>query len=185
MKKIFFSMLALVAFTAVLVSCGDDDNKTNSASPAAAAAGTYLGKWFLYTDEAGTNLKAEYNGSITLGEKDRYVATINTKCPDFSDPANTVTADDIINNKNGVVNISWAGDEYVKFESRTNGAGTMAYQEVASGVSQGLYAGLAGSAQSGILTTSLFTYQVSKRVGRSVQTFKYYFKFVGTKGLLE
>lgn len=176
-------MLALVAFTAMLVSCGDDDNNVNQASPAEASAGSYIGTWYLYADEAGTELKGSYSGSITLGVKDKYVATINTKCPDFSDAAATVTADDIINNKDGVVNIAWAGDNTV-FESRSNGAGTMAYQETAPGVSQGLYAGLTGNVFDGTLATSIFTYQVSKRVGRNVQTYKYYFKFVGKHGLL-
>lgn len=184
MKKILYSTIALLLLLC-FVACNDDDNNgTRSQSPAEAAEGVYIGTWYEYTDETGTELKDEYDGKVTLEKSDKYVSTITTECPDFEDPVGNVTAEDIIEDKEGVVNISWSGNGFI-FGSSAGGGGTMAYKEVEPGTSKGLYKGPAGKIESETMTTGVLTYMVSKRVGRKVETFQYFLKFVGKKALEE
>lgn len=103
MKKILYSLLAVLAVTFALVSCGDDDNSgsKHATPPEETFAGTYEGTWTKY-DSNGTTVLAEgQEGTFTIDEGDvDYSAKLTFSDKDDS----SVDASDV------VVNIAWNGD---------------------------------------------------------------------------
>ena len=102
MKKIFYSLVALLAFSCSLVSCSDDDDNGISFSTTAekGAAGTYTGTW--KQTEDGTTETTTCEGTITL------TATDSLNCVDV-----TFSAPDFEISATSVANIAHAQHGYV------------------------------------------------------------------------
>lgn len=81
MKKIVYSLVALLTLGCGFVSCGDDDNDiTFSTTPEKAAAGTYSGTWTLTEEGASTSTTCE--GTIIIAPTSNiYQADITFEVP--------------------------------------------------------------------------------------------------------
>ena len=90
MKKILYSMLAVLAVSFGFVSCGDDDEDniiTYSTTAEKASEGTYSGSWVrVLNDEVVT-----YTGTVTLTATDSVGYTnVTFSCPEASINATSV-----------------------------------------------------------------------------------------------
>ena len=95
MKKIIFSLAAMLALSCSFISCGNDDDNdiTFSTTPEKAAAGTYTGNWTI-TSDAET---VEGSGTITIAPTSTpYNADITIE-GSFSTTALNVNATSIAN----------------------------------------------------------------------------------------
>ena len=91
MKKIVYSLVALLTLSCGFVSCGSDDDNdiTFSTTPEKAAAGTYSGTWTQTEDGATTSTTCE--GTITIAPtSNAYQADITFDAPEFSISATSV-----------------------------------------------------------------------------------------------
>ncbi len=92
MKKLLYSILALLALGTGFVSCSDDDDESTSlnasVTPEIAAEGTYTGTWLQILD--GDTVSS--TGSIIITRTDSaYCADITFSCADFSLTQTAVT----------------------------------------------------------------------------------------------
>ncbi len=115
MKKILYSLFALLTFSCVLVACSDDDDDAISygATPEIEAAGVYTGTFARVQD--GTTDTLYTTGTVTITPTDSaYCADIAFDCDG-----------DFTFNGTSVVNITHAGHGFI-FEnsSASNGLGT-------------------------------------------------------------
>ena len=116
MKKLLYSIVALLALGTSFVACSDDDEVSSSLNasqtPEIAAEGTYSGEWVQILD--GDSVWS--SGSIIITRTDpAYCADITFNCEDFS-----LT-------QTSVANITYAGntESFVFGNSSTeNGLGT-------------------------------------------------------------
>jgi hypothetical protein len=114
MKKIIFSLAAMLALSCSFISCGNDDDNdiTFSTTPEKAAAGTYTGNWTI-TSDAET---VEGSGTITIAPTSTpYNADITIE-GSFS-----TTALDV--NATSIANISHANNGFVFNNNATNPLG--------------------------------------------------------------
>lgn len=91
MRKIIYSLAALLAFSFSFVSCSDDDdnNITFDTTPEKAAAGTYTGTWTQTEDGATTSTTC--NGTVTVAPtSNAYQADFTFEAPDFEINATSV-----------------------------------------------------------------------------------------------
>ena len=147
MKKILYSMMAVLALSCTFVACGSDgdDTPTYTTTAEKASAGTYSGI-FTRTDVDG---KAEsFDGTITLTPTD------SVGCTDV-----TFLCTDASLDKTAVANVANAGQGF-KF--------------VNNQASNGLGAKFSGQISGTGVLTAAFT--INQRVGRSTTTFFYTFE---------
>lgn len=114
MKKIIFSLAAMLALSCSFISCGNDDDNdiTFSTTPEKAAAGTYTGNWTI-TSDAET---VEGAGTITIAPTSTpYNADITIE-GSFSTTALNVNA-------TSIANISHANNGFVFNNNATNPLG--------------------------------------------------------------
>ena len=114
MKKIIFSLAAMLALSCSFISCGNDDDNdiTFSTTPEKAAAGTYTGNWTI-TSDAET---IEGSGTITIAPTSTpYNADITIE-GSFSTTALNVNA-------TSIANISHANNGFVFNNNSTNPLG--------------------------------------------------------------
>lgn len=108
MKKIVYSLVALLTLSCGFVSCGSDDDNdiTFSTTPEKAAAGTYSGTWTLTEEGATTSKTCE--GTITLTPTD------SVNCVDITFDAPFKGDDEKYKiNATSVANISHANNGFV------------------------------------------------------------------------
>ena len=113
MKKILYSLLAVLAVTFALVSCGDDDNSgsKHATPPEETFAGTYEGTWTKYDSDGTTVLAEGQEGVFTVAKGDvSYSAKLT-----FSD-----TEDSSADASDVVVNIAWNGDNAKFYTTSTS-----------------------------------------------------------------
>ncbi|MBQ7421293.1 MAG: hypothetical protein IJV27_04035 [Prevotella sp.] len=153
MKKLLYSLLAVLAIGCTFVSCGDDDDENYNYPTTAeiASAGTYAGTWTREKD----GVIEEFDGTVTLEATDRVgVTNITFTCPNASLNATSVS------------NI-WNANDGFKFQ-----------QNISTGnPDNGLGVAFAGNIYGNGTLTASFT--LSQRSGRISVTYVY--KFVGTK----
>lgn len=113
MKKIIFSLAAMLALSCSFISCGDDDNDiTFSTTPEKAAAGTYSGNWTITSDTE----TVEGTGTITIAPTSTpYNADITIE-GSFSTTALNVSA-------TSIANISHANNGFIFNNNSTNPLG--------------------------------------------------------------
>ncbi len=124
MKKFIYSLLALTAVSLGFVSCDEEEGENgfkHDTHPEVTTAGTYVGKWKLTTDEAGSEPQYE-DGTIILAATDSaYVTYVTVECP---------TSEDI--NGSSTANIGTMNDDgyYISNKFETNGLGVEFYGQV-------------------------------------------------------
>ena len=128
MKKILYSLFALLAMFTLVTSCGDDDidwnRGTHSTRPEATAAGTYNGTWEVFGDD-GVTSEGTFNGSVTIAAgSSAYTVNVNTVCSEAAAATGETAA-----------NIAWSGDDQKIFSTVKNGTlATTINAEIVSGV---------------------------------------------------
>lgn len=83
MKKILYTLFAILALSCTFVSCSDDDEDAAApaGNPAEVAAGTYTGTWSITLDTT----TVEVPGSITVAATDSdYTADITIACDQYT-----------------------------------------------------------------------------------------------------
>lgn len=114
MKKILYSLFALLAMCTVVTSCGDDDidwnRGTHSSLPEATAAGTYSGTWEVFGED-GVTSEGTFDGSVTLAAgSSSYIVNVTTVCSEVATASGETTA-----------NIAWSNDDLKVFSTVKNG----------------------------------------------------------------
>ncbi len=154
MKKIIFSLAAMLALSCSFISCGNDDDNdiTFSTTPEKAAAGTYSGNWTISSD---TETVGEGEGTITIAPTSTpYNADITIE-GSFSTTSLNVNA-------TSIANISHANNGFVfNNNNDKNPLGTSFTGKID---------------ESGVIGVN-FVKEV--RVGR--KQYKYYYTFLGKK----
>ena len=115
MKKIIYSLAAMLALSCSFVSCGDDDDTISfPTTPEKAAAGTYSGNWTISSD---TETVGEGEGTITIAPTSTpYNADITIE-GSFSTTSLNVNA-------TSIANISHANNGFVFNNNDKNPLGT-------------------------------------------------------------
>lgn len=152
MKKIIYSLAAMLALSCSFVSCGDDDDTISfPTTPEKAAAGTYTGSWTVTSDTE----TVEGSGTITLAASSTPYNVDITIEGSFSTTALNVST-------TSIANIAHANNGFV-FNNNTD--------------SNPLGAGFTGKIdESGAIGVN---FQKEVRVGR--KQYKYNYIFVGKK----
>lgn len=152
MKKIIYSLAAMLALSFSFVSCGDDDDTISfPTTPEKAAAGTYTGSWTVTSDTE----TVEGSGTITLAASSTPYNVDVTIEGSFSTIALNVST-------TSIANIAHANNGFV-FNNNTD--------------SNPLGAGFTGKIdESGAIGVN---FQKEVRVGR--KQYKYNYIFVGKK----
>jgi hypothetical protein len=152
MKKIIYSLAAMLALSFSFVSCGDDDDTISfPTTPEKAAAGTYTGSWTVTSDTE----TVEGSGTITLDASSTPYNVDVTIEGSFSTTALNVST-------TSIANIAHANNGFV-FNNNTD--------------SNPLGAGFTGKIdESGAIGVN---FQKEVRVGR--KQYKYNYIFVGKK----
>jgi hypothetical protein len=152
MKKIIYSLAAMLALSFSFVSCGDDDDTISfPTTPEKAAAGTYTGSWTVTSDTE----TVEGSGTITLAASSTPYNVDVTIEGSFSTTALNVST-------TSIANIAHANNGFV-FNNNTD--------------SNPLGAGFTGKIdESGAIGVN---FQKEVRVGR--KQYKYNYIFVGKK----
>ncbi len=152
MKKIIYSLAAMLALSCSFVSCGDDDDTISfPTTPEKAAAGTYTGSWTVTSDTE----TVEGSGTITLAASSTPYNVDVTIEGSFSTTALNVST-------TSIANIAHANNGFV-FNNNTD--------------SNPLGAGFTGKIdESGAIGVN---FQKEVRVGR--KQYKYNYIFVGKK----
>lgn len=152
MKKIIYSLAAMLALSFSFVSCGDDDDTISfPTTPEKAAAGTYTGSWTVTSDTE----TVEGSGTITLAASSTPYNVDITIEGSFSTTALNVST-------TSIANIAHANNGFV-FNNNTD--------------SNPLGAGFTGKIdESGAIGVN---FQKEVRVGR--KQYKYNYIFVGKK----
>jgi hypothetical protein len=152
MKKIIYSLAAMLALSFSFVSCGDDDDTISfPTTPEKAAAGTYTGSWPVTSDTE----TVEGSGTITLAASSTPHNVDVTIEGSFSTTALNVST-------TSIANIAHANNGFV-FNNNTD--------------SNPLGAGFTGKIdESGAIGVN---FQKEVRVGR--KQYKYNYIFVGKK----
>jgi hypothetical protein len=146
MKKIIYSLFAILTVCSIFASCGDDNEATApSGNPATAAAGTYSGTFTRVLDK--DTVTAE--GTITV------TATDSMYCADLKFESSTFSL-----SSTAVSDIAYAGSD----------GKTFVYNSPSS--SNGLGAAFCGRIADG-KATSMFT--LTQRSGRKSYSYKYTF----------
>ncbi len=113
MKKILYSLFAVLTMSLALVSCGDDDkgSSKHATLPEEAFAGIYSGTWTTYNADGTTVEKEGETGTITVKENGEV---------NYSSKLDIVNNDNsAINTNDVVVNIVWNGDNAKFFTTST------------------------------------------------------------------
>lgn len=152
MKKLIYSLAAMLALSFSFVSCGDDDDTISfPTTPEKAAAGTYTGSWTVTSDTE----TLEGSGTITLAASSTPYNVDVTIEGSFSTTALNVST-------TSIANIAHANNGFV-FNNNTD--------------SNPLGAGFTGKIdESGAIGVN---FQKEVRVGR--KQYKYNYIFVGKK----
>ena len=152
MKKIIYSLAAMLALSCSFASCGDDDDTISfPTTPEKAAAGTYTGSWTVTSDTE----TVEGSGTITLAASSTPYNVDVTIEGSFSTTALNVST-------TSIANIAHANNGFV-FNNNTD--------------SNPLGAGFTGKIdESGAIGVN---FQKEVRVGR--KQYKYNYIFVGKK----
>lgn len=112
MKKILYSLFAVLAVSFALVSCGDDDNGTakHDTLPEDKFSAMYSGTWTTYNADGTTVEKEGEAGTFIVAKGDvNYSAKLTFT--DVTTPS--IDASDV------VVNIVWSGDNAKFFSTAT------------------------------------------------------------------
>jgi len=113
MKKILYSLFAVLTMSLALVSCGDDDkgSSKHATLPEEAFAGIYSGTWTTYNADGTTVEKEGETGTITVKKNGEV---------NYSSKLDIVNNDNsAINTNDVVVNIVWNGDNAKFFTTST------------------------------------------------------------------
>jgi len=127
MKKILYSLFALLAMCTFVTSCGDDDidwnRGTHSTRPEATASGTYNGTWEVFGED-GVTSEGTFDGSVTISAgSSSYIVNVSTVC----------AAEAAITGET-VANIAWSNDDQKLFSTVKNGTlETIINGEIVSG----------------------------------------------------
>ena len=154
MKKLLYSLFAILSLGVAFVACDDDDDDasfvgTNDGHPEVAAEGVYTGTWTRILSED----TAYAEGTMTV------TATDSAYCADFAFYSEEFDLDVA-----SVANITYAGSS------------TKFYYANVSSDGNGLGANFAGVIEDGE-ATAMFT--ITQKVGR--QSYEYQYRFTGTK----
>lgn len=124
MKKIIYSMLALVALTSMFISCGSDDPAPKSQTPAEFAVGTYKGTFKVTIDDTETK---EYIGNtVTLAAgKTGNDVKVNVTCGEAAGTGETVASITWANDDVKFINQETAGTLNTKIDGMVTSAGVM------------------------------------------------------------
>lgn len=156
MKKLLYSLFAVLVMGAAFVACDDDDDDasfvgTNDGHPEIAAEGVYTGTWMqVYTTDEDTSYA---EGTMTV------TATDSAYCADFA-----YYCEDFDLDVSSVANITYAGSS------------TKFYYANGSSDGNGLGANFAGVIEDGE-ATAMFT--ITQKVGR--KSYEYTYRFTGSK----
>lgn len=159
MKKLIYSLFAVLALSCTFVACSDDDDDAAApaGNPAEAAAGTYTGTWQIILDGD----TAVTPGTVTLAPGDTaFVAKVGVDIPEYTIKVNGRDSKRTFSAKE-VANIAFAGN-----------ANSFVFSN-ASGVKLGNFAGRIAEGSANVY------FQTSERVGRKNYTFVY--NFVGAR----
>jgi hypothetical protein len=127
MKKILYSLFALMAMCTFVTSCGDDDidwnRGTHSSLPEGTAAGTYTGTWEVFNTD-GVTSEGTFDGSVTIAAgSSSYTVNVTTVCAEAVAASGETTA-----------NIAWSNNDLKLFSTVKNGSlETMINGEINSG----------------------------------------------------
>lgn len=156
MKKIIYGLLFLLTCGLTLSACSDDDDDLvkHSATPEAAAAGTYAGTWS----------KQQVGGDTTTGEGTLTLSAATDEAGNALAYAVNVAAEStsLMLSKSSIANITWVNDGFAfNNNAQGNGFGTV-------------FAGnVLGDG------TASITFTVSEKSGR--KTVNYIYSFTGKK----
>lgn len=127
MKKILYSLFALLAMCNVVTSCCNDDidwnRGTHSTRPEATAAGTYNGTWEVINTD-GVTSEGTFDGSVTIAAgSSAYTINVTTTCSEVEAATGETSA-----------NIAWSNDDQKIFSTVKNGTlATTINGEIVSG----------------------------------------------------
>ena len=127
MKKIIYSLFALMAMCTFVTSCGDDDidwnRGTHSSLPESTAAGTYTGTWEVFNTD-GVTSEGTFDGSVTIAAgSSSYTVNVTTVCGSVEAASGETAA-----------NIAWSNNDLKLFSTVMNGTlETMVNGEIVSG----------------------------------------------------
>ena len=128
MKKILYSLFALMAMCTFVTSCGDDDidwnRGTHSSLPESTAAGTYTGTWEVFNTD-GVTSEGTFDGTVTIAAgSSAYTVNVTTACSEVAAVSGETAA-----------NIAWSNDDQKIFSTVKNGTlATTINGEIVSGV---------------------------------------------------
>jgi hypothetical protein len=113
MKKILYSLFAVLTMSLALVSCGDDDkgSSKHATLPEEAFAGIYSGTWTTYNADGTTVEKEGETGTITV--KKNGEVNYSSKLDIVNNDNSAVNINDV------VVNVVWNGDNAKFFTTST------------------------------------------------------------------
>jgi hypothetical protein len=127
MKKILYSLFALMAMCTFVTSCGDDDidwnRGTHANRPETTAVGTYSGTWEVFGED-GVTSEGTFNGSVSIAAgSSAYTVNVTTVCSEVTAASGETAA-----------NIAWSNDDLKVFSTVKNGTlETMINAEIVSG----------------------------------------------------